>query len=124
MAESKVSLSLLVPGIGLLSSQECKKNPGKSYNEHKVLIEFVKESGKHTKKVKELLNVKTRKQRLITQNINICEEAYNYMLETPTTKKMFKLWPMLSENEKLRAHFDLIAHDLHAVSYSFEILGD
>ena len=42
MVEPKVSLNLLVPGAGILSSQECEKNPKKNYDEHKVLI-YVKE---------------------------------------------------------------------------------
>lgn len=124
MVEPKISLSLLVQGAGILSSQECEKNPKESYNEQKMLISFTKGKGKNQKTVKKLLVINTRKQKLVTQNINICEEAYHHMLNTPTTAKLGKVWDTLSEHDRLKCHFDLIAHDLHAVSYSYEVLGD
>lgn len=137
MVEPKVSLSLLVPGAGMLSSQECEKNPKESYNQCKVHLSYTKGKGKNQKKVKKLLVIQTRKQKLVTQNINICEEAYKYMLSTPTSQKLAKpvkvnksgnvvkrVWDTMSEQERLNEHFKLIAHDLHAVSYSYEVLGD
>ena len=137
MVEPKVSLSLLVPGAGMMSSQECEKNPKESYNEHKMLINFTKGKGKNQKEAKKLLVIKTRKQKLVSQNISICEEAYKSMLSTPTSRKCAKptkvnalgdvierVWDTMSVNERLKCHFDLIAHDLNAVSYSYEILGD
>lgn len=137
MIEPKISLSLLVPGTGMLSSQECEKNPKDSYDKHSVLICYTKGKGKHQKLVKENLAFNTRKGRLVSQNINICEEAYYDMLSTPTSNKLAKpikknkngevvkrVWDTLSEKERLCHHFDLIAHDLHAVSYSYEVLDD
>ena len=137
MVEPKVSLSLLVPGAGMMSSQECEKNPKESYNEHKMLINFTKGKCKNQKEAKKLLVIKTRKQKLVSQNISICEEAYKSMLSTPTSRKFAKptkvnalgdvierVWDTMSVNERLKCHFDLIAHDLNAVSYSYEILGD
>ena len=90
MVEPKVSLSLLVPGAGMMSSQECEKNPKESYNEHKMLINFTKGKGKNQKEAKKLLVIKTRKQKLVSQNISICEEAYKSMLSTPTSRKFAK----------------------------------
>lgn len=137
MVEPKISLSLLVQGAGMLSSQECEKNPKESYDESKILIKHTKGKGKHQKAVKQLLSIKTRKQKLVTQNINICDEAYRHMLSTPIfakfsrpTKKnkagdvIERVWDTMSVHERLKEHFDQIAHDLHAVSYSYEILGD
>ncbi len=127
--EPKISLSLLVLGASMLSTQECVKNPKASYNEHKVLVKYTSNG----EKKKEYLNFKTRKQKLISQNMNMCVEAYEHMLETPTTKflmgkpvtpKMLKKWKTMSIHERLKEHFDLIASDLHAVDYSYEILGD
>lgn len=137
MVEPKISLSLLVQGANMLSSQECEKNPKESYNEHKMLISYTKGKGKNQKTSKKLLVIQTRKQKLVTQNINICEEAYKHMLSTPTSAKFSKptkknkagdvierVWDTMSVHERLKEHFDLMAHDLHAVSYSYEILGD
>ena len=135
--EVKVSLSLLVQGAGLLTPEFCEKNPKESYNEHKMLISYTKGKGKNQKTSKKLLVIQTRKQKLVTQNINICEEAYKHMLSTPTSAKFSKptkknkagdvierVWDTMSVHERLKEHFDLMAHDLHAVSYSYEILGD
>lgn len=125
MSEIKISLSLQVQGAGLLSSQECDKNPKESYDEHKIPVTFTKGKGKFQKVVKQILSVKTRKQRLITQNISISKEAYDYMLETPVNTKMsLEKWKTLPIKERLKAHLDLIAHDLKAVSYTYEILDD
>lgn len=137
MVEPKISLSLLVPSAGMLSSQECEKNPQESYNEHKMLIKYTKGKGKFQKEVKKLIVVKTRKQKMVSQSINICEEAYQSMLHTPTSPKLSKptkldkngdvverVWDTMTVHERLKAHFDQIAHDLGAVSYSYEILGD
>lgn len=102
-----------------------------------MLISYTKGKGKNQKTVKKLLVVNTRKQKLVTQNINICEEAYHHMLSTPTTPKLSKptkvnkngevikrVWDDLTVHERLKHHFDQIAHDLKAVSYSYEVLGD
>lgn len=124
MVEPKVSLSLLVPGAGMLSQQEAENKPKESYDKHKMLIKYTKGKGKKQKTVKELLVIKTRKPKLVSQNINICEEAFKEMLITPTSPKLARVWSSLKVKERLKHHFDLIAHDLGAVSYSFEILGD
>lgn len=137
MSEIKVNLSLTLPGSVMLSEQECEENPQESYNEHKMLIKYTKGKGKFQKEVKKLIVVKTRKQKMVSQNINICEEAYQSMLHTPTSPKLSKptkldkngdvverVWDTMSVHERLKEHFDLMAHDLHAVSYSYEILGD
>ncbi len=137
MVEYKISLSLLIPGADMLSPQECEKNPKDNYDNHKLLISYIKGEGKKQKRVKEILNIKTRKHKLVTQNINICKEAYDYMLSTPTSTKFSKpvktnkdgdvvktVWDNLSIRERLKHHFDLIAHDFNAASYSYEILND
>lgn len=137
MIEPKISLSLLVPGATMLSSQECEKNPKKNYDENKLPIQYSKGKGKNQKIVKQLLVYNTRKQRLVTQIINMGMEAYKYMLSTPTSPKFAKpikvnkygdvilrVWDTISEQERLKKHFDLIAHDLNAVSYSSVVFND
>lgn len=124
MVETKVSLSLQVPGAGMLSPQECERNPKESYDEFRVLVRYTKGSGKNAKEVKEPITIRTRKQKLIPQVINICKESYDYMLETPVSSRMARIWGSLSKRERLKAHFDLVAHDFHAASYSFEVFGD
>lgn len=124
MIEPKISLSLLVQGATMLSSQECEKNPKESYNEHIVTLEFPKGKGKQQRTIKKTFKVQTRKSKLITQNINLCEDAYYYMINNATDPKLIKKWPHMSIDSRLKAHFDLIAHDLRAVSYDYKVLDD
>lgn len=118
--EIKVILSLLVPGTKLYSEKECKINPKISYNKEKFTLNY--SEGK--KRKQEVITVVTRKPKPITQHINLCKEAYDYMISTSTDGISPKTWKKMSVNEKLKAHFDLIMHDLRAVSYNFEILDN
>lgn len=120
MTEIKVSLSLLVPGATMLSSQEWEENSKKLLNEEKIVVE-TKQKGKVKR---ETITIHTRKQRLVTQHIDMTQEAYQYMLNTPAEPKFIRIWNNLSKSERLKKHFDLIAHDLGAIKYSFEILDD
>ena len=124
MNNIKLRLSFYVPGAQMLSSQECEANSKNSYDEHKMLIEYYKGKGKKQKKVKELISFRTRKSKLVTHGINITEEAYQYMLDTPPSEKLLKGWKNMPKGARLKAHFDLIAYDLKAESYNYEILED
>lgn len=135
MVEPKISLSLLVPGAKRLSLQECKENPKTSYDEHKVTFTYTKGKGKNQKTVKTTLTIHTRKSKLVTQNINLSVEAYESMLDTPTSAKLAKIlkskgdkvirvWDTMSIDSRLKKHFDLIAHDLGAVSYTYKVFED
>lgn len=130
-------MSLTVQGAALLTPEFCEKNPQESYDKHKLLIKYTKGKGKAQKKVEKVISFKTRKQGTVSQHINICKEAYDYMIDTPTSPKLAKpvkynksgeviqrAWDRLTLHERLKHHFDQIAHDLGAVSYSYEILGD
>lgn len=130
MVESKIRLSLRVPGAKMLSSQVCEKNTKRNYNISKMNIEY--SEGK--KKKKETLTIQTRKQELVSQSISINKEAYDYMLDTSTSPKFLKkvkkggreatVWSLMTIDERLKHHFNQIAHDLNAVSYSYVILED
>lgn len=122
MVEPKISLSLLVPGATMLSQQEAENKPKESYDYHKLSLKYEKGKGKNKKIVKEIIGFKTRKQRLITQTMVMSEEAYDAMIETAPTVKLSKIWKSLSIKERLSHHFDLIANDLGAISYDFEVL--
>lgn len=109
MVEPKVRLTLLVPGAGLVSQQVAENKPKRK-----------------KRKVKTIKVPRTAK-----QSINLSKEAYDYMVETPTEAKFAKIakgmkrkWDLLTVNERLKHHFNQIAHDLRAISYSYEVLGD
>lgn len=148
MVDVKVRLSLSVPGAQLLSSQECEENPKDCYNTVVVSIEHTTKKGK---KKRENIVIKTRKQRLAKQSINISREGYDYMVDpkSPPTQKLAKkvvisrvvgkrpdgkpikvteestVWAAsYSAKQRLEFHLNKVAEHLGAISYTYEILED
>lgn len=137
MYNIKLRLSLSVPGAQMLSKQECFKNPKKSYDINKMSVRYEVGEGKKRKIKTDILVIKTRKPRLVRHNINICTEAYEYMLSVPPsqTQKYMKLvktkkgkrvplWETMDTDSRLRSHLDLIASDFNAAGYTYEVLDD
>ena len=136
MIDNKISLTFILPGSTMMSSQECEKNPKKNYITHKIMMPH-SIRGKRMKPVFKPMFIKTRGFRNALQHINMSTEAYVHMLNTPTSAKLAKVvkvdpktgstiraWDLLSAHQRLCYHFDMIANDLHAISYSYEILED
>ena len=69
MSIIKLSLKIVLPGRTLLSEQECSKNPKESFNNHSMVVT---DEEHH----KEVIHFNTRKNRTVTQCLNISEEAY------------------------------------------------
>lgn len=147
MTDTKLRLSLSVRGAQLLSPQECGKNPN-NYDTTVIPVEFTSKKGKTQR---ENVVVKTRRQRLVKQSINIAREAYDYMIDpqAPPTERLNKrvivqkvtgkkpngkpikttvestVWAEnYTEEQRLRWHLDRIASDLGAINYTFEIFED
>ncbi len=126
MVEQKISLTLLVPGKSKRSLQVCNKNPKRS---HKVT---------QVEEEEKVVTIKSyNRDNVISQSMNLCVDAYKAMLSTPTHPKYNKpvkynrrgeviarVWDIMSIDARLKLHFDQIAHDLGAVAYSYEVLGD
>jgi hypothetical protein len=122
--ETKVRISMYVPGAQLLSSQECEKNPKESYNTELLTLSYKTKKGKYQK---ETIQIKTRKNRTIVHSLNISKDAYKYMISTQApTERLLKSWtreyntPM----KRLNWHMSKIAEQFGATSYSFEIFED
>lgn len=125
MNDNKLSLTFVLPGSTIVSSQVCEENPKENISKKS------KSKGKKPK----VTYVQVRKTKNASQHINISKEAYLYMLNTPTNAKLARVvkvirnkamraWDLLPENTRLKHHFDLMAHDLHAVSYSYELIEE
>ena len=131
MVETKVRLILYVQGAKMVSKEESLENPQKNCDINHVTVEFDDKNGRRKR---ETLTFLTRKQRTISQAINITREAYDYMLDTPTSAKFNRhvkhgnksqrVWEIMAESERLKKHFDIIAEHMNADSYSFEVLDD
>lgn len=136
--EVKITLSLLVPGAGLLTPEFCEKNPKESYNTTVIPVEYTVGRGKNTKVKKDNIAVKTRKSREVKHNLNISSEAYYHMISSsePPTPKYSKavgtrsdgtpitLWSTMKPEERLKVHLDLIAEHFNASGYTYEVLDD
>lgn len=133
MIDIKVSLNLTLQGRVMLSSQECDKNPKQNYDIHKLFVQKTD----NPKDGMELITYRTRRYNTAKQSINMNSETYDYMLDTPTTPKLAKIvwsnpsgtktkraWDFLSKEDRLKHHFDQIAQDLHAISYTYEVIED
>ena len=127
MNEIKVRLSMTVPGAGMLSSQECEKNPKESYNVTKLLVQNGR--GKNST---ELITVATRKNKTAKQSISITKEAYDYMVSNEFNSNcsslLFKypkhVWLKMTPKQRLEAHLSIIAESFNAIGFTYEVLDD
>ena len=127
MSIIKLSLKIVLPGRTLLSEQECSKNPEESFNSHSMVVE----DNKHNK---EVIHFQTRKNRTITQCLNISEEAYKAMTAKASDQKddmnncpewsKARDWFNLSKTQRLEAHLDRISKTVGGVSFTYNVLDD
>lgn len=124
MDDIKVSVTFTLQGRVLLTQEEAntleKENVGYGYNSESVTIY------NHQQKKKETFTFKTRKQRIITQTLNIGKEAYLYMISKdscPSGITMF-IWGKLNKQKRLEEHLKLIAKQLNGTLKEFFIFDD
>lgn len=127
MSETKVRLSMEVPGAIMLSSQDCEKLSKKDAYDHFVsVVEEQVQKGKKIIIKREVLHVNTRKSKPAKQNMSISKEAFDYMTsakEIPSPK-MKKTWGSMSIAQRLEYHLGIIAENFNALSFSYKILDD
>lgn len=142
MITTKVRLSIALPGSVLLSQEEtCKlqnmvvrTESGKpKMKDGQVIREpkLVPDSSKfHHFEVKvmdkgkpETLKVATRKCKRATQVINLCEEAYNEMVNPNIVPYKYKgAWKGLTNNQRVQWHCQQIAEAIGGNLESFVVL--
>lgn len=131
MVEPKLSLILVLPG-SIMMSQQVTENKPEFTEEHKMVFK-----GYKSKKDKEpnVITFRTRKSIPAKQVLKMSQEAYEAMLETSTSPKynkvvakskgkLIRVWDTMSEDARIRKHCELIAHDMGAIDFSFNVLGD
>lgn len=133
MVEPKLSLTLVLPGSTMVSQQAAENKPKESYEQHSLTLrEFDKKSKKYVTKT---YTYYTRKSVPARQVLKMSQEAYEAMLETSTSPKynkvvakskgkLIRVWDTMSEDARIRKHCELIAHDMGAIDFSFNVLGD
>lgn len=124
--ESKVNLSITLPGAVLMTSQECEENP-KNYEKQVIRVETIKQDKKKKKPIKfvEYLDIYVRKCRTASQSINMTKQAYDYMTskECPYFAKP-KDWVRMSKIKRLEAHLEETCKALGGINYTYQVFED
>lgn len=145
MYETKVNLSILLPGRTMLSEQEVtviKSKPllspktgkqlyrngkpvfrtHKEYDYDKMEKILVDVGGQKS----EIIPVHVRKCKTAKQILNICKEAYEDMIkaEKPYDYKSSTPWAVLSKDRRLEWHLQQIAKSLGGTLESFSVYED
>lgn len=125
MVEPKLSLILVLPGSTMVSQQVAENKPKKLIKKGKLKKD--KSSKDSVFRTKKLIPAK--------QVLKMSQEAYEDMLGTSTNPKynkvvakskgkLIRVWDTMSEDARIRKHCELIAHDMGAIDFSFNVLGD
>ena len=132
MVEPKLSLILVLPGSIMVSQQVAENKPEELTEEHKVLFKNYKSK---KDKSPEVITFRTRKSIPARQVLKMTQEAYEAMLEGSTSPKynkviakvkgkLIRVWDTTSEDARIKKHCELIAHDMGAIDFSYNILDD
>ena len=132
MVEPKLSLILVLPGSIMISQQVAENKPEELTEENKM---FFKSYKSKKDKSPEVITFRTRKSIPARQVLKISQEAYEAMLEESTSPKynkivakvkgkLIRVWDTMSEDARIKKHCELIAHDMGAIDFSYNILGD
>ena len=123
MSEIKVSVSITLQGGVMLTQAEAeqleKNKVGTGYDLTKIKVKGKKGNS-------DIINMRTRKSRTVTQTISICKEAYEYMTSKdscPPSIKQF-VWTKMKPVQRLEAHLDLICKHLRGISYTYKVFDD
>lgn len=129
MDNVKLSVTFILPGSTMLTSQECEENPTENYQTEQVQFYStvkVREGKKiKFKHVKDSFTIKTRKCIPAKQVVNMTSDAYFAMISgTPVEGFMPGAWKKLSKHEKIEAHLERLAKDYNAIDFTYTILED
>lgn len=123
MSEIKVSVSITLQGGVMLTQAEAeqleKNKVGTGYDLTRIRVKDKKGNA-------DVINVRTRKFRTITQTISMCKEAYEYMTSKdscPPSIKQF-VWAKMKPVQRLEAHLDLVCKHLKGISYTYKVFDD
>lgn len=133
MVEPKLSLTLVLPGSIMVSQQVAENKPEELTEEHKIFL-FKNHKSKKNKNP-EVITFRTRKSIPAKQVLKMSQEAYEAMLEESTSPKynkviaevkgkIIRVWDTMSEDARIKKHCELIAHDMGAIDFSYNILDD
>lgn len=126
-----MSLTLVLPG-SIMVSQQVAGNKPEFTEEHRMLFKNYKSK---KNKEPEVVTFRTRKSIPAKQVLKMSKEAYEAMLEEPTSPKynkvvakvkgkLIRVWDTMSEDARIKKHCELIAHDMGAIGFDYSVFGD
>lgn len=126
-----MSLTLVLPG-SIMVSQQVAENKPEFTEEHRMLFKNYKSK---KNKEPEVVTFRTRKSIPAKQVLKMSKEAYEAMLEEPTSPKynkvvakvkgkLIRVWDTMSEDARIKKHCELIAHDMGAIGFDYSVFGD
>lgn len=128
MYEIKVNLIVELPGRTMLSKQECLKQ----LKNDEIVEDFDKmeefslriydpETNKHL-----TIKPRIRKCKPAIQSLNICKEAYEYMISKNSIPSSIREnnWLLMSQKSRLEYHLKEISESLGGISFIYQVIED
>lgn len=122
MDSIKMSVTFVIPGRQLMTPQTCGENV--SCDTHVVKVSIPVKKGKKTVMGTEVIKYKTRRCIPATQVINMCDEAYEEMITTPSFKCKPAEWKKMSIKERLERNLDVLKQYYRAYKYEYKVFED
>ena len=117
MDNIKISVRFSINGTVKYSEKDASGDP---VHYKKNTIDLYDKKKKRT----ETFTYKTSKYKPITQNINMTQEAYQYMLSTPVEGTSANHWKRMSVKQRIAEHLKEVQANLGANSFEFTIFED
>lgn len=117
MDNIKISATFKIRGSVMYQE---KDKEGKPLHYNVNTMELYDENTNHTDVVK----VKTSKCKPCIQSINMSKEAYQNMINNPTSGISPNHWKRMSENQRIAEHLKELQNDLDAISFEFTVFDD
>lgn len=131
MSTVKLSVTIVLPGSTMMTSQECDENPQENYENNFILLSVKKYDYKTKKSFfrKEPLEFKTRKCVDAQQVIKMSDEAYENMTSVSCPewfipKGGINAWKKMSKEQRLEAHLDRVCKAMGGKSYTYAVFSD
>jgi len=118
MDNIKIYATIALPGRVMVAEKSIsEKDRNKFYDEFSLLIDV-------DKKKKERITVKVRKSIPAKQVLHLSQDAYDEFLSSPVQGTTAWYWKKMKNDQKVKAHLEVIAYSLGGTLSEFEIMQD
>lgn len=128
MYEIKVNLTVELPGRTMLSKQECLKQlkNDEIVEDFDKMEEFSLRIYDPETNKRLTIKPRIRKCKPAIQSLNICKEAYEYMISKNSTPSSIRenTWLLMSQQSRLEYHLKEISESLGGTSFTYQVIED